>query len=320
MLSRRNLLIFGGLLAAVPAARMLVGSVQAASNLLLAEIYPRPSKVALIENAMIYADQRGTGRDVVLIHGASGSSRDFTFRLADKLANEGFRVTSFDRPGLGWSDSLGERGTSPLIQAQFLIAASRAFGVQKPIVLGQSYGASVALAWALIEPEYTSAVVSVAGATNVWPGGLGLWYSVSSSVVGEVFVAPMIESFATKRMALRSLEAIFAPSSVPAGYVDYIGVELSVRRETFITNAKQVAALKAHLEIMEPNYHRLKLPVEIVHGSADTIVPVAVHGQKLVGQVEKANLVVIPGAGHMPHHSHEGEVLAAVQRAAARSA
>jgi hypothetical protein len=56
-------MITGGLLAAVPAARLLVSAVQASSNLQLAETYPRPNKAAFIENAMIYADQRGTGLD-----------------------------------------------------------------------------------------------------------------------------------------------------------------------------------------------------------------------------------------------------------------
>lgn len=321
MLTRRKLVLSVlGLAAAFPVGKLLVGSVSASANASLANTYPRPNKVVLVQNAMVYADQRGEGRDVVLIHGANGSSRDFTFQFADMLVNAGFRVTSFDRPGLGWSDDLGEIGNSPLIQAQFMISAARALGVQKPIVLGQSYGGAVAMAWALIAPDYVSAVVSVSGATNVWPGKLGLWYTVSASSVGEHLIAPLVESFATKSLAQSVLESTFAPNLVPQGYIDYVGVELSMRRETFVTNANQIAALKGYLEMMEPNYTGLNLPLEIVFGSADTIVPVETHGRKLVTQVSGANLVVIDGAGHMPHHSHASEILAAVNRAAQRSA
>lgn len=321
MVTRRGLIAAAaGVVLAIPTSRLVVNSVSASANSELAHAYPRPNKEVLVQDYLIYADQRGTGRDVVLIHGANGSSRDFTFRFADLLVNAGFRVTSFDRPGLGWSDNLGNEGNSPLIQAQFLIAASRALDVRKPIVLGQSYGGAVAMAWALIAPDYVSALVSVSGATNVWPGELGLWYTVSASAIGKYFIAPMVESFATKRTALRVLEGTFAPNAVPEGYIDYVGVELSMRRETFVINANQVAALKAHLEIMEPNYPKLNLPLEIVFGDADTIVPVATHGQKLVTQVADAHLEVIPGGGHMLHHSHPEAVLRAVQRAAERSA
>lgn len=321
MFTRRGIFLsLAGVALALPASKLLIGTVSASSNSQLAGAYPRPNQVALVQNAMIYADQRGVGRDVVLIHGANGSSRDFTFKFAAMLVDAGFRVTSFDRPGLGWSDDIGDIGNSPLIQAQFLIAAAKAFGVKKPIVLGQSYGGSVAMAWALIAPDYVSGLVSVSGATNVWPGELGLWYTLSASSFGEYVIAPMVESFATRSLAASILESTFAPDLVPDGFIDYVGVELSMRRETFIINANQIAALKSHLEIMEPNYAHLNVPLEIVFGSADTIVPVDVHGRKLVTQVPGANLVVLEGTGHMPHHSNPLEVLAAVNRVAERSA
>ncbi len=84
---------------------------------------------------------------MILIHGASGNTRDFTFDLAKRL-DDRYRVIAFDRPGLGWSDSAGDAGVSPLVQADILRAAADQLGVRNPIVVGHSYGGAVAMAWA----------------------------------------------------------------------------------------------------------------------------------------------------------------------------
>ena len=61
------------------------------------------------------------------------------------------------------------------------------------------------------------------------------------------------------------------------------------------------------------------MPVEIVHGDADTIVPLNVHSIKLPDQIDGANLTVREGVGHMPQHSHAADVIAAIDRVASRA-
>jgi pimeloyl-ACP methyl ester carboxylesterase len=70
---------------------------------------------------------------------------------------------------------------------------------------------------------------------------------------------------------------------------------------------------------MERRYPDLRLPIEIVHGAEDTTVPIAVHSEPLSRIVGSANLTILPGIGHMPHHADPGAAIAAIDRAAARS-
>ena len=84
-------------------------------------------------------------------------------------------------------------------------------------------------------------------------------------------------------------------------------------------NARQVLSLRPHVVEMSERYHELDLPVEIVHGSADTIVPLNVHSITLPDQIEGANLTILDGVGHMPHHTNADDVIAAVDRAASRA-
>jgi pimeloyl-ACP methyl ester carboxylesterase len=285
--------------------------------------YPATGQFVTVNGIPVHAEVAGQGRDLVLIHGASGNTRDFTFALMQDLARS-YRVTAFDRPGLGWSAPIGPDDRSPLVQAALLRAAAEQMGLRDPIVLGHSYGASVAMAWALTAPPDAAtapaALVIVSGATMPWPGGLGPWYRLTGSRLGQAAVIPAITAFAGPAQTEGTIAAIFAPDPVPPGYSAHVGAALTLRRDTLRANARQVNGLKSHLQLMAPRYPRLSLPVEILHGTADTIVPASVHAIPLSNTLPASRLTLIPGAGHMPHHAHADAVIDAIDRAAARSA
>lgn len=280
--------------------------------------FPPTGQIIEVEGKRIHAHVQGSGPDLILIHGASGNTRDFTFALVDRLAQD-YRVIAFDRPGLGWSDSLGPDGISPSMQAAILQKAADQLGVTRPVILGHSYGGAVALAWALTDTPDIGALVILSGATMPWPGGLGAYYAITGSRIGAATVIPALTAFATPAQTDRVLQAIFEPQSAPPGYADYVGIGLTMRRDTLRVNAQQVTRLKPHVTRMSALYPRLTLPVEVLHGTADTVVPADIHAIPLTSRLPDANLVLIEGAGHMPHHTHPDEVIAAIHRAARRA-
>jgi pimeloyl-ACP methyl ester carboxylesterase len=280
--------------------------------------YPPTGRLLQVHGRALHADVSGTGPDVVLIHGASGNTRDFTFDLAQRLAAR-YRVIAFDRPGLGWSDDAGDAGISPQGQAEILREAARQLGVERPVILGHSYGGAVAMAWALQDRDGPAALVLLGGATLPWPGGLGGWYSLTSSRLGRATVVPLVSAFAPMSRTQDAIAAIFAPDPVPPGYADYIGAGLTLRPGSLGTNARQVNGLRPHIVEMAQTYAQLSLPVEILHGTADTIVPADVHAIPLSTRLPDAVLTLLPGIGHMPHHADPAAVVAAIDRAAARA-
>ena len=272
----------------------------------------------------VHAVVRGSGPDLMLVHGASGNTRDFTLTLTERLTDR-YRVVVFDRPGLGYSDrvSAEPRGPfntvaeSPAQQAEMLHAAAVKLGVSRPIVLGHSYGGSVAMAWGLNHDP--AALVMVSGVSQPWPGGIGPLYSISASSVGGVTLVPLITAFVTEEQADGVLQRVFAPQAVPDGYAQGVGVGLSVRRVSIRTNARQLNALKSHVREMSPRYAEIDFPVEIVHGTADAIVPAEVHSVPLARQIDDANLTLLEGIGHMPHHVAPEALVEAIDRAARRA-
>jgi pimeloyl-ACP methyl ester carboxylesterase len=275
--------------------------------------YPPTGQFVTVDGKRLHYEMQGQGPDIVMLHGASGSLRDFTFSLRDRLTDR-YRVTLVDRPGLGYSDPLPD--VSLRAQARHIKAGLAQLGVTDPVVVGQSYGGSVALAWAL--DGGPKGLVLIAAPSLPWPGTLDPWYRVTSTSLGRALIVPLASAFVPQSYVTAATAAVFAPDPVPAGYEAHLGASLALRRQTLAVNTAQVNALRAELVTMVPRYPSLDLPVELIHGSADTIVPLAIHSRPLSDILPNARLTVIEGAGHMPHHAYADQVIAAIDRVALR--
>lgn len=279
---------------------------------------PPDGQLIDLDGVQVHAVVMGQGPDLVLIHGSSGNTRDMTFSLAPALADR-YRVIVFDRPGLGYTHPISPTGATLSQQADLLVRAAKTLGATKPIVMGQSYGGAVALAWAVHHPDDLAALVPVAPPTHPWATPLDRFYQITSSRLGRALVIPMITALVSDARVAREVEAVFAPQSAPAGYTGYIGAGLTLRRDSMRANAVQRANLLEEITDLWPNYARISVPTEIVHGTADTIVSLTIHSEKLVQDIPGAVLTRLEGIGHMPHQIAQGDVIAAIDRAARRA-
>jgi pimeloyl-ACP methyl ester carboxylesterase len=279
--------------------------------------YPPEGQIVTVEGVRMHAVVRGKGRDLVLIHGASGSVRDFTFALMPALAAR-YRVIAIDRPGLGWSD-WADGADSIHVQARLIRGAAAALGASHPIVLGHSYGGAVVLAWAVDAPETVAALVLVSAASHPWDGDLSLFYKATGHPVFGPVVSTVLSAWVPADVVTRSTESVFAPQVAPAGYSEHFAPMMSLRASVLRANALQRRVLKDELRAQAPLYGTLPMPIESVHGDADTIVGMTVHAIPLAAQNSNVHLTRLPGIGHMPHHIAQSEVIAAIDRAAARA-
>ena len=280
--------------------------------------FPPEGQFVTVEGLRVHAVVTGSGPDLVLIHGSSGNTRDFTFSFVD-LVKDRYRVIVFDRPGLGYSDRLPRGSEGIFDQARVLSEAAVALGAPKPIVLGHSYGGAVALAWALDHPDRISALVTVSGPSHRWDGPLPWLYRVTSSWLGSVLVVPLITAWVPQGYVQDQIASIFPPQRMPKGYADYIGAPLTLRRESLRANADQRAVLKSEISAMQGRYDELTMPFELVHGDADDTVWFDVHVTPMQAQAPTVHVTRLPGIGHMAHQVAGPQVAAAVDRAAARA-
>jgi pimeloyl-ACP methyl ester carboxylesterase len=316
MISRRSALSLAALAATL--GGMVTVDRRAAMREAQAEgAFPPIGQIITVGGLRVHAHVAGTGPDLVLIHGASGNLRDWTFSLIPQLTSR-YRTIAFDRPGLGWSDPLPNGADSPADQAAHLRLAAAALGAPNPMVLGHSYGGAVALAWALAAPDMP-ALILIAAASMPWEGSIWFMHNILGNRLGKHTVVPLVSAFAGMGTVEASVRGIFAPQSAPDGYLDYIGAPLTMRRAALHANSAQVAELKPHIIAQSALYPRLTLPVELVHGDADTVVPLNVHSIPLSKVLPDPALAILPGVGHGLHQTHQPDVIAAIDRATARA-
>ncbi|PTX55788.1 pimeloyl-ACP methyl ester carboxylesterase [Litoreibacter ponti] len=280
---------------------------------------PPTGEMLTINGAKVHVHVEGTGPDVILIHGAGGNWREWTYSLIPKLKGE-FRFFAVDRPGHGYSSRIPTRANEFETideQSALIAAAVNQLGAKDPIVLGQSYGGAVALSYALNHDA--KAAVIVAGVSNPWPGDIDAFYYRMSGWLGRNILAPLAATFATEERGQDTVENIFAPDPVPPGYLDHMGLDLAVRPIQLVTNAGMVKTLRPQIVAQSERYKDLEIPVEIVHGTADTTVPFDVHAEPLHEELPNSRLIPLEGIGHMPQHAAEAQVIDALRSAAKRA-
>ncbi|MEC9091883.1 MAG: alpha/beta hydrolase [Planctomycetota bacterium] len=109
-------------------------------------------------NIQFYYQQKGTGPDVLLIHGITGNLAVWMLSgLVQKLAKQ-FRVTAFDMRGHGYSDTPEFHYTSSDM-ADDVQAVCEALAIKDVRLLGHSYGAVVALHAASKYPSLVEGVI-----------------------------------------------------------------------------------------------------------------------------------------------------------------
>ncbi len=310
---------------------LLAGCVASSRTQATEAAFPPVGQFVEVTGGRVHYVQKGSGPHVVLLHGAGGNLRDFTFDLVDRLADD-YTVTAFDRPGLGYTDRVPQvakgpfatAGDAPADQARMLREAATQLGITDPIVAGHSFGGIVAMAWADIglteaAPVNASGIVSFAGVLMPWPDGLGAYYTLNGSVLGGTVTIPLIAAFVPISTVEGAIEGIFAPDPVPAGYTEHIGAPLAVRQTTFRANVRQVNTLRPYVVDMVTRYPQITVPIEIIHGTADKTVPLQVHPAEFIKIVDSARLTSMQGIGHMPHHADPQAAVDAINRAAARA-
>jgi pimeloyl-ACP methyl ester carboxylesterase len=250
---------------------------------------------------------------IVLVHGASGNLADIDLALGARLASR-HRVLVIDRPGHGWSDRPGGRAdASPARQAQLVREALDALGVERAVIVGHSWSGALATNLALDHSEKVSALLLLSPVTHPWPGGVS-WQNpaAASRFLGEFLVRTVVLPLGTLTMK-PIVRGIFSPQSPPPGYVENADIPLILRPGQFRANAQDINELNPFMARQAPRYPAITVPTTIITGDQDHIVTPEIHSHAISRQIAGARLVVIHGAGHMPHHTATDRVLEEIE-------
>ena len=285
--------------------------------------YPPRGRFIEVDGVRLHWVETGAGRSgarpVVFVHGAGGMVEDLLSSRFAPLVGARYRLVALDRPGYGHSDRPRAELAGPEAQARLLHQALAQLGVERPILIGHSWGGAMVLAYAQEFPADTAGVLVLAGwshparAATLWVAGLP-----AAPVIGGLMsraLAPALSG----GLARDIIAQLFAPEPVPASFADF-PIDLALRPSQLRANAEDLAALNADVARLRTRYRQIAVPVEILTGGADKIVDPAAHAFRLARAVPDAGFQVLPGVGHMLHHTQPDAVCAALERLAARVA
>lgn len=272
---------------------------------------PPAGQFVVVDGVRLHNVERGEGPALVLLHGNGVFLQDFELSGLLEHAARRYRVIAFDRPGFGYSERPRGAVWMPATQAKLLHDALRALGVERPIVLGHSWGTLVALSMALDFPADVRALALLSG--YYYPSvrlDAPLSAVPALPVIGHLLrytVSPLLGRLIWPAVAKR----MFSPREVAARF-NFLPVWMALRPRQLGASAAESGMMIPAAALLQKRYAELAMPVAIVTGTGDLVVDAQHNAVRLHEQVRHSNLLMEPGVGHMVHYAAPDRVMAAV--------
>jgi 3-oxoadipate enol-lactonase len=237
---------------------------------------------------MLPHDEAGTGPAVILLH-AGIADRSMWSELLPALAGAGFRAIAFDLPGFG--DAPVESG--PQAPWYDVLAAMNELGVERAALVGNSFGAAVALRVAVVAPPRVSALALV---STPMPGEPSPQLAAAWEAEEEALERGDVDA---------AVEAVAEAWTRPGPVRERVA---AMQRRAF---ELQMAADEAEdapdpIEQEPESLTRIDVPVLAAAGEHD--MPDFRTGAETLGRVlPSARTVLIGGAGHLAPLEAPGE-------------
>ena len=253
---------------------------------------------------------QGISRPIVFIHGNPGSAQDWMAEFAPLASRH--KVVAFDRPGHGRSQRPKHGEATVAVQAQLLHDALAQLRVERPILVGHSWGATLALVYAINYPNEISGVVVVAPAAYESHDGSFLTGLPTVPVIGEAanyVLTPILGPSVVRG----ELKKAFSPDPVPEDYLKSVLSEWT-KPSKVRAYALDEDFYNPSVKKYGPRYAEIAVPVSIVTGDADLIVSEKENAERLHETLPKSRFVVLPKTGHQIPFTHPQSIIEEMER------
>lgn len=234
---------------------------------------------------------------VIFLHGLYGSTWVWRNNL-DAIAQAGYYVVAFDRPGAGLSAKPADFDYSHANNADFTVRLMDALGIDRAVIVGHSAGGNVLAHVALRHPERVDRLIIVDGAI--------VGASGPPPFIGGIVAFPPITRWARigARAALtessvRGTVASFYTDPTRLTDSDFVGYWRAFQTPDWDMGLIGLTRDSAGNRLPEERLTDIDAPTLILWGEADTWTPL-VNAEHLALALVNSEMITYAGVGHQP--------------------
>lgn len=252
----------------------------------------------------------GNGEVILSLHGALGGY-DQSQILARTIGETKFRYLSLSRPGyLGTPLTAGE---TPEEQADLYAEVIDLLCVGRVVVFAVSGGGPSAIHFALRHRDKCRGLVLVSTVGGMAKYNVPFSFRVMTLLVKWPVFAGLMKRKAEKHLKQNLRRSISDPvvyeRTVKDPEVMALYRELAVG--CFYRIAERIEGTNNDSKISQTRTYPLKgiaVPVLIIHGTNDPLLPFEEHGRRLATEIPAAQLLAAEGGGHGTIFTHREEI------------
>jgi pimeloyl-ACP methyl ester carboxylesterase/quercetin dioxygenase-like cupin family protein len=253
----------------------------------------------VVGSAEIHVDVRGAGPAVVLLHGL-GLRGALWKRMLDGFS-EAHRLVVLDLRGAGATRETAREELSLARWADDLGAVLDALEVERPVIVGHSLGASIALKYALERPDGVRSLVLIGAEADL--SNLAPRMTAAAERIRATGMQAWVDEFWSKNPPF-SDASLARDASLLTEYRELL---LENDPEDYVRQCLAIASA----ESLSGRLRDVRQPVLVlVGGSDDRTLPE--HGRRLAHELPDARVVELPDVGHTIPLEAPGETARAI--------
>lgn len=254
-----------------------------------------------VNGCQVSYELAGSGPPVVMIHGLGGSRRIWT-GLRDELA-AAFTVVAYDLRGAGDTVETGStKDFSLAVWSDDLRGLVEALGIERPVLVGHSLGACIAIKHALAWPSRVAALVLMGADPEL--SRLAPRMEKVVELIGRVGM----EEWVTEHWSKNTPFSQASLSRSPEILEEYRAMVLANDPEAYVRTCRAIA----RMESLAGELGGVSQPSLVIAGSDDDRTLPA-SGRELASALADASFVELAGVGHTMPLEAPGAVGAAIR-------
>ncbi len=253
---------------------------------------------------------------VVLLHGGPGAHHDYLYPQMLALA-ESHRLITYDQRGGGKSRTDDQTPITWRTHVADLAAVLREFDVQEPVLAGYSWGALLAMLYA-VESSADVTMPAISRLALISPAPITReWRSQFEAELAERQRGPVIHEMRAELAASGLRDSDMAAYRQRSFELSVAGYFADPARAESLTPFRVTARVQqstwdslGDFDLREA-LRAVLLPVLVVHGRED---PIPLESAVAVADALSGDLVVLDACGHVPYVEQPAALFNAMQR------